>query len=103
MSPKPDLVILAIPLAITPSLPKPAEAGIVDHSWILNYTLSFGLQEWDVIAVAPSVLTPKLSEDEQTREAFCRKMVAAQDLGLIVRPQGDTASAETIFTRWFKR
>ncbi len=103
MSPKPDLVILAIPLEITPSLAKPQDSAIVDHNWILSYALSFGLQEWDVIGVAPSVLHPRLSAADQDREAFSRKMFAAQDLGLIVRPEGNLDDAQAVFSRWFRR
>lgn len=102
MSPRPDLVILAIPLAITPPLSKPEEAAIADHSWILNYSLSFGVQEWDVIGVAPSLLHARVSPDEQDRDAFCRRMFAAQDLPLVTRPADNVEEAKAVFGRWFK-
>lgn len=103
LSPKPDLVILAIPLEVTPALTQPEEGAIVDHSWILNYALSFGVQEWDVIGVAPSVLQAKLSPADQDREAFARKMFTAQDLHLIVRPAGTENAPKEVFTRWFRK
>jgi lysophospholipase L1-like esterase len=102
MSPRPDLVIVAIPLAITPPLSKPDEAAIADQSWILNYSLSFGVQEWDVIGVSPSLLQAKLTADEQDRDAFCRRMFGAQDLPLITRPADNGDEAEAIFRRWFR-
>ena len=48
----PDLVLIALPAAVTPPVDAPTEEAIRAHSWILNWSLSFGLQEWDVVAIA---------------------------------------------------
>lgn len=103
MSPKPDLVVLAIPGEITPLLSQPEEASVADHSWILNFSLSFGVQEWDVIGVVPSVLQPELSAVAQDRDAFSRRMFAAQDLHRIVRLADNADDAKSVFIRWFKK
>lgn len=102
-NPKPDLVVVAIPLEVTPPLSQPPEAGIENHSWTLNFALSFGVQDWDVLAVTPSVLKPELTAAEQDRDAFSRRMIFAQDLPLITRPAGSTDDAKTILTKWLAK
>lgn len=101
LSPKPDLVVLAIPLEITPRLSHPADEEISHHSWIINFSLSFGVQEWDVIGVSPSVIHSALTAEELDREAFSRKMFAAQDLHQIVRPMNNQADGKKLFVKWF--
>ena len=91
----PDLVLIAVPAAVTPPTDSPPEAAIRAHSWILNWSLSFGLQEWDVVAVAPSVLNADLTAQEQAADAFARKMIHAQDLNLITRAPSDVVAAES--------
>jgi hypothetical protein len=103
MSPKPDLVVVAIPLEVTPPLSKPMEADIDHHSWVLNLALSFGVQDWDVLGISPSVLQPKLSQADLDREKFSRRMIFAQDLPLISRPDGSTDDPQTILTKWFAK
>lgn len=98
-----DLVVIAVPAAVTPPLASPAEAAVSSYSWILNWSLSFGHQEWDVMGVAPSVLKPDLSADEQAADAFARRMFAAQDLTLITRPAGDKSPAEKICEQWLRQ
>jgi len=103
MNPKPDLVVLAIPLEITPLLSKPSEDDINNYTWTMNYALSFALQEWDVIAIAPSVLQEKMTSEELDREAFARRMINAQHLDLIARPEGSPDDAATILKKCFAR
>ena len=98
-----DLVLIAVPLAITPTLHPPDEASIMDHSWILNYSLSFGVQEWDVVGIAPSVLHPPASAGDQDRENFSRRMILAQDLSLITRPKGNVEKPQAILSQWLKK
>lgn len=97
-----DLVVLAIPLNVTPTLSKPQPADIDSHSWILNDSLSFGLQDWDVIAITPSVLTPELTGDDLSREAFSKRMIWAQDLGLVSRAPGNKLDSTTLLANWLK-
>lgn len=98
----PDLVLLAVPVAVTPPESTPPEAAIRSHSWILNNALSFGLQEWDVVAIAPSVLTPDLTTTERDRDAFACRMVRAQDLNLITRPDLDPSPPEQVLQNWLR-
>lgn len=88
-----DVVIVAIP----------ASAGLDQtdapprhYSWILNRSLSFGPQQWDVVAVLPSVAAP----DETRITDKARRMIAAQDLTAIDRPSGDQSSASDLLGRW---
>lgn len=96
-----DLVLLGIPLSATPG-EKPTEDQIWNFSWVLNNSLAFGRQEWDVIVVAPSVAGGALTAESAAREEFTRRMVHAQDLNLVQRTVADTgASTAEILSRWF--
>ncbi len=97
----PDLVLVAVPAAITPDVPAPEEA-IHAYSWILNWSLSFGRQEWDVVGIAPSVLKAGLTPDEKRRDDFARRMIRAQDLSLIVRSDNDQSPPERILEGWLR-
>jgi hypothetical protein len=99
----PDLMVVAVPAAVTPPAHAPTEAAIASHSWILNWSLSFGVQEWDVVAIAPSVLKPPLTADEKASDAFSRRMILAQDLNLIARQPNDPPPPERILENWFRR
>ena len=98
----PDLVIVAVPAAATPSAQAPPEEAIRSHSWVLNWSLSFGLQEWDVVAIAPSVLKSGLTPEEKASDEFSRRMILAQDLNLIARPANDPSPPERILENWFR-
>lgn len=103
LSPKPDLVVVAIPLEVTPPLSDPPELDIDNHSWVLNFSLSFGVQEWDVLCITPSVWQPELSDTEWSREKFSRRMIFAQDLPMVTRPDDSTDDPQTILTKWFAK
>jgi lysophospholipase L1-like esterase len=97
-----DLVVLAIPAAVTPSEDPPAEAGIASYTWILNWSLSFGYQQWDVMAIAPSVLKSELSEAEKKAEKFARRLIVAQDLIPVVRRDDDDSPPQKILDAWLR-
>ena len=97
-----DLVLIAVPASVTPPAESPSEEAIRSHSWILNWSLSFGLQEWDVVAVAPSVLQTELTPQEQAADLFSRRMIQAQDLNLITRQSDDSSPPERILEAWFR-
>jgi lysophospholipase L1-like esterase len=97
-----DLVVIAIPAAVTPSLDTRLEAAIASYSWILNWSLSFGHQEWDVVGVAPAVEKVDLIADEQAADRFAWRMFAAQDLSLIVRNGEDKRPAAVICEEWLR-
>jgi lysophospholipase L1-like esterase len=95
-----DLVIVAVPAgAAAPD----RENRIRSYSWILNNSLSFGTQQWDVIAMPPSTANPKLSADEMEQDRFARRMIAAQDLSMITRKQGEEAlELPAVVLRWLR-
>jgi hypothetical protein len=96
---KPDLVLLAVPAsAAAPSL----EEYRRSYTWIMNWSLSFGYQEWDCIAVPASTVQPELSADDAQRDALARKLILAQDIGTLERKPGDAAPLPELLTRWLR-
>jgi lysophospholipase L1-like esterase len=94
-----DLVVIAIPPgAGTDVSPAPQR----HYSWIMNRSLSFGPQEWDVVVVLPSVTDAHLGEDGMRLEERARRSVAAQDLHAIPRQKGDASSAASLLDRWIE-
>jgi predicted TIM-barrel fold metal-dependent hydrolase len=93
---KMDLVIVAIPAtADAPDL----ESRIRSYSWVLNWSLSFGHQQWDVIAIPPSTVSPQ----ELQLDQFAQRLIAAQDLSMIVRRLGEgDADLQAVVERWLK-
>ena len=88
-----DLVLIAVP-GILP-LQKP-EAFHKSYSWIMNWSLSFGPQGWDVIVALPSAAKTKLTPEEQQHEALARRLIEAQDLHSI---EGDASALTTLLTQ----
>jgi hypothetical protein len=95
---KPNLVLIAVPRA------EPFEAGesfIRSYAWIMNWSLSFGVQEWDCVVVHPAVTDPVHADEKQ--DALVRRLVRAQDLTLIDRAAGDKRPAAEILRDWLKQ
>ncbi|MHB8903092.1 MAG: SGNH/GDSL hydrolase family protein [Thermoguttaceae bacterium] len=82
-----DLVILAVPASAASSSP---EEFHKHFAWIMNWSLSFGVQEWDVLVAPPSTAKAELTPDERRWDELARRLIAAQDLTMITRPPGDT-------------
>jgi hypothetical protein len=95
---KPDLVVIAVPRATKFD---GGESFIHSYSWIMNWSLSFGQQEWDCVVVHPSLVDPAGADAAQ--DALVPRLVAAQDLTLIDRRPGDVRAAEAILAEWLKR
>jgi lysophospholipase L1-like esterase len=95
-----DLVLLAVPAS---ARAESEEQAIRSYSWILNWSLSFGRQEWDVVGILPSVAKTDLTAEERRQDAFARRMIRAQDLSLIERGPGDGSPAEMILAGWLQR
>lgn len=93
---KPDLVLLAVPASATAA----DEPFVKSYAWIMNWSLSFGQQEWDCVVVHPSVLSP---EQAIPRGDLIRQLVRAQDLVLIDRGDGNRDPAEAIFRAAIRR
>lgn len=92
-----DLVIVAVPAQANAET---REKYLRSYSWVMNHALSFGRQEWDVIAFPPSTANPALAEDE--KEAFARQRIHAQDLGTIARADGDETPVAQLLEEWVK-
>lgn len=93
---KPDLVLIAVPRSATA---EPDEEFARSYSWVMNWSLSFGLAEWDCVVIHPSVAAPA---DSSPRDALVRRLAAAQDLHLIDRAAADASSSEVILARWIE-
>jgi lysophospholipase L1-like esterase len=93
-----DLVVVAVP----PSADAPDfEGRIRSYAWVLNWSLSFANQRWDVIAVPPSTIQGNLPPNEQQRDLFARRLIAAQDLSMITRRNdANRADLRTVVERW---
>ena len=92
---KPDLVLIAVPPTAQYDN---REALISNFTWIMNWSLSFGRQEWDCVVVHPNVAVPGAARGEA--EALLRRLVATQDLTLIDRGPKDRQSAAELLAAW---
>lgn len=104
---RPDLVLIAVPPDGIPSGETASTAGpddeeryIRSYSWILNWSLSFGLQEWDCVAALPSVAVPGVTVRQQRREALAREVIRGQDIGFVARRTGDRSPPGEVLARW---
>ena len=96
---KPDLVIVAVPANATAGS---KEQFVRSYKWALNNALSFGHQEWDCMAVVPSVTAPIVDTDAQERGRLARALIWAQDIGMVERKAGDTRPSDEIFAAWLR-
>lgn len=96
---KPDLVLIATPrTAAKPEHDR--NAWIRSQYWLLNYSLGFGKKEWDAVAIHPAVSDP--AGNEPKRDELLRKVVAAHDINLIDRTEGDYRKPEVVLREWLK-
>ncbi|MFZ2279142.1 MAG: SGNH/GDSL hydrolase family protein [Prosthecobacter sp.] len=94
---KQDLVLIAVPA----ELPLQDQVQFHhDYSWIMNWSLSFGVQQWDVVVALPSAAKPALSQEESRHEALALRLIQAQDLSMITRRSGDTTPLLEILSTW---
>jgi lysophospholipase L1-like esterase len=94
----PDWVFIAVPAE--------SEAADFDvfkrhFTWTMNYALSFGRQEWDVVAVAPSFMAP-MEGAAKERDGWSRSLIRAQDFELI-EGGGSAEAAENRLREWLKK
>ncbi|MDI1315330.1 SGNH/GDSL hydrolase family protein [Prosthecobacter sp.] len=95
-----DLVIIAVPA----DLPLQDQQQFHhDYSWIMNWSLSFGPQQWDVVVALPSNAKPTLSQEEQRHEAFALRLIKAQDLSMITRRAGDPSLLFKSLSTWLAK
>lgn len=96
---KMDLVIVAVPAGADATT---AEAFITSYCWVLNWSLSFAHQEWDVIAAPPSTFQAKLSDKDSRRDELIRRLIAAQDLSMVTRAANDVTPLSELLARWLR-
>ncbi|MBX7255124.1 MAG: SGNH/GDSL hydrolase family protein [Candidatus Hydrogenedentes bacterium] len=94
-----DLVVVAIPIEADADTPDQYGRS---YRWVMNHALSFGYQEWDVVAFAPSLAKPELSPEQQAKDEIARRLIRAQDLGTVVREGGNTTPAAQLLADWVK-
>ena len=92
---KPDLVVLAVPRSADADSD---EQFIRSFSWIMNWSLSFGHQEWDCIVIHPAVTDPNA---KGPRDELASRLFRAQHLDTIDRVPGDDSEARAILAKWF--
>lgn len=97
---KPDFVVVAVPVSAASDS---KEQFVRSYKWVLNYALSFGHQEWDCIAIPPSVTDANLPDESQERDRLARDIIWAQDLGMVDRATGDSRPAAEIFKEWLRK
>ncbi len=94
---KPDLVVLAVPRTAAAASD---EQFVRSYSWIMNWSLSFGHQEWDCFVVHPAATTPGSAA---VRDDLVRQLVKAQDLHLVDRAAAEDAAIENLLLSWLSR
>ena len=87
----PDLVVVAVPGGAEAA---GDEEFIRGFAWILNWSLSFGTQEWDCIVVDPDVFDPQGGDSD--RDELIRRLVRAQDLTLVDREDPEAEVGEIL-------
>lgn len=93
-----DLVLIAVPASAAASGPEDFHRH---YAWIMNWSLSFGPQQWDVLVLPPSTAKPELTAEERRHEDFARRLIVAQDLNMIARAQGDARPLPDLLAAWF--
>jgi lysophospholipase L1-like esterase len=91
-----NLVLIAVPGSLPVQKP---ESFHKSYSWIMNWSLSFGRQEWDVIVALPPAAKNKLATKEQQHGAFARRLIEAQDLHILA---GDASALTTLLSKHLK-
>lgn len=92
-----DLVLIAVPASAASRGPEDFHKH---YAWIMNWSLSFGPQQWDVLVLPPSTAKPELTSDERKHEDFARRLIMAQDLNMIARSPGDTTPLPDLLAKW---
>jgi hypothetical protein len=94
---RPDLVLVSVPRSAKFDS---QESFISSYTWIMNWSLSFGAQEWDCIVVHASLVDPDHPDAEH--DELIRQLVRAQDLTLVDRKAEDQRPVADILIEWFR-
>lgn len=93
---KPDLVVPAVPAAVTAT---DAGAYIRDYEWVLNWSYPFAGRAWDVVPVLPS-LTGPVDVTQKSNEKLARQIVLGKDCRFLERTPGDKRPVAAILSSW---
>ena len=96
---KPTLVVVAVPVSAQLGAD---EAWIRSYNWILNWSLAFGVAQWDSIAILPAVTQPVLTSDESRRADLAQRVISGKDIGFVTRTARDGSEPEAILQRWIE-
>ena len=96
---KPNLVVVAVPAEVQAS---DEEHYIRSYDWVLNWSLDFGRQAWDTIAILPSVTDIHIKTNDLARAELARRVVLGKDIGFVERTAGDNSTPAEILLRWFQ-
>lgn len=88
---RPDLVVLAVPAALRAGT---EEEHFRHYSSLLNWTLSFGNPEWDILVILPSVTNGELATADRSAEAIAADAITGSDKAFLRRAPGDASSAK---------
>jgi len=96
---KPDLVAIAVPADATAAS---EEAFIRSYSWVLNWSLSFGVREWDCVALMPSVFGAPAAQQlgDALVADLTRDVIKGQDIPWLERAAGDVRPAQELVSEW---
>jgi hypothetical protein len=92
-----NLVFIAVPATATTANPREFASY---YTWVMNWSLSFGPQQWDVLVIPPTTAKTGLTDDEQHREALAHRLMHGKDLHQIERAKGDTTPLDELFSKW---
>lgn len=93
---RPHLVVVAVPANLEAD---DEETFIRQYSWVLNWSVDFGLARWDLMPILPSV-AGGLTADERGREQLARQMMMGMDTRLVERKDDDTRPPAEIVSDW---
>lgn len=96
---RPDLVLLAVPADATAPT---AEDFYRQYTWVMNWSLSIGLPEWDYFAIAPGVLATSMTPAQRSAEAAALDVIASSDLPVLRRTPGDPSSPARLLIQRLK-
>lgn len=89
----PDLIFIAVPA----DAPSPDFDDFKRHfTWTMNWSLSFGRQEWDVVAVPPS-FTGLIEKPQSIQDSWQKRLIRAQDFDVL---EGDSGTLEERLRKW---
>lgn len=98
---RPDLVVIVVPQSATASN---IEDYLHAYTWVLNWSLSFGHQEWDCVVLTPSVFgePAPTTASEALRQAVGEQVLAGQGLAWLRRGADDKREALPLVTEWLR-